>query len=188
MISLRPGEKIYLIKRRHRLVLIRELFPEVLIFLATIILMIILFFIPLPSWPDWLIRFIPFLLEFEIGYLLLFFLSLFLLVLWTIIFLVITDYYLTCWIVTNQRTIHAELKGLFNLTYSSVFHDKIQDITVSIKGFLPAIFRFGNIQIQTAGEFREFIFRQVSDPEIVKQAILEAQRDYLRQMKKDGLL
>jgi hypothetical protein len=53
---------------------------------------------------------------------------------------------------------------------------------------LPTIFHFGNLHIQTAGEFREFVMRQISDPEIVKQVIFEAQRDYLKQLKKDELL
>lgn len=180
MITLRPNEKIYLIKRRHRIVLMRELSPELLIFIITIIAIISLFFVSLPSWPDWLIKFIPFLLEFKIRYLLLFFLSLLLLVLWTTIFLVLANYYLDCWIVTNERTIHTELKGLFSRVYSSVNHDKIQDITIDIQGLFPTILRFGDLHIQTAGEFREFVFRQIPNPYKTKEIIFEAQREFLK--------
>lgn len=188
MISLRPDEKIYLVKRRHWLILMRNLFPEILIFLAIIILIIVLFFLPLPSWPDWLIRFVPSFSEFEIRYLLLFFLSLLLLVIWTIIFLVATNYYLDCWIVTNERTIHTELRGLFSRIFSSVNHNRIQDITIEIKGFFPTILRFGNLHIQTAGEFREFVFRQIPNPYKTKEVIFKAQKEYLKKMKKDGIL
>jgi len=188
MISLRPNEKIYLIKRRHWLILMRGLLPELLIFLVTVILMIILFFVPIPSWPSWLINFIPSILEFEIRYLLLFFLSLFLLVLWTIIFLIITNYYLDCWVVTNERTIHTELKGLFSRVLSSVNHNRIQDITIEIKGFFPTILRFGNLYIQTAGEFREFVFRQIPNPYKTKTIIFKAQKEFLKRMKKNGIL
>lgn len=188
MISLRQNEKIYLIKRRHRVVLMKSLFPELLIFSVTIILTVIFFFIPLPSWPSWLIKFIPFLLEFETRYLLLFFLSLLLLVIWTIIFLIVTNYYLDCWIVTNERTIHTELRGLFSRISSSVNHDKIQDITVDIKGFFPTILRFGDLYIQTAGEFREFIFKQIPDPYKTRKTIFKAQREFLKKMKKNGIL
>lgn len=166
----------------------RNLFPELLIFSVVVILIISLFFIPLPSWPGWLINFIPFVLEFEIRYLLLFFLSLLLSVLWSIIFLVVANYYLDCWIVTNERTIHTELKGLFSRIFSSVNHDKIQDITIEMKGFFPTVLRFGNLYIETAGEFREFVFRQIPNPYKTKDVIFKAQREFIRKMKKDGLL
>jgi len=188
MIKLNPDEKIYLIKRRHRIVLISELTPLILISLAISLGMLVIFFIPKISWPEFFVKYFPEVSNFNLRFLSLFFLSLSLLILWIGIFLIFTDYYLDRWVVTNQRTIDIELNGLFNLTFSSVFHDKIQDVTISIKGFLPAFFHFGDIQIETAGEFRQFIFRQIPDPEIVKQVIFEAQRDYLRQMKKDGLI
>ncbi|MBZ9572469.1 PH domain-containing protein [Patescibacteria group bacterium] len=183
MITLRPNEKIYLIKRRHRLVLMKELFPELLIFSVMIISMIILFLSPFPSWPSWLIKFLPFLLGFEVRYLSLFFLSLVLLVLWSIIFLVITNYYLDCWIVTNERTIHTELRGLFSRVLSSVNHNRIQDITVDVHGFFPTLLRFGDLHIQTAGEFREFVFRQIPDPYKAKDVIFKAQKEFRRKMK-----
>ncbi len=76
------------------------------------------------------------------------------------------------------------MKSLFNVTYSSIFHDKIQDIIISVKGFLAAFFDFGDIQIETAGAFKQFIFRDIPDPEIIKQVILEAKRDYLHLQNK----
>lgn len=188
MISFRPNEKIYLVKRRHRIVLMKVLFPELLIFLATIVLMIFLFFIKLPPWPAWLIKFIPSLAEFNLSYLLLFFLSIFLMVFWTLIFITVVDYYFDCWIVTNERTIHTELRGIFNRVLASINHDKIQDITVDIRGILPTFFDFGDLHIQTAGEFREFIFREIPDPRKTKEVIFQAQREFLKQMKENGLL
>lgn len=180
MIQLNPGERIYLIKRRHRIVLMSELSPLIFISFLIIIGIFALFFIPKISWPQFLIKYFPQVSNLNLRFLFLFFLSLSLSIIWVISFLFVTDYLLDFWVVTNQRTINVELTGLFHLTYSSVFHDKIQDITVSIQGFLPALFHFGDIQIETAGEFRQFIFRQIPDPEIVKQVILEAQRDYLK--------
>jgi len=184
MIQLNPEERIYLVRRRHRIVLMSELVPLISVFLIIVFAILAVAFFPKISWPEFLVRYFPEVSDFNLRFLSLFFLSLILSILWVGIFLMITDYYLDCWVVTNQRTIHVELGGLFNLTYASVFHDKIQDITVSIKGFLPTFFHFGDIQIETAGEFRQFIFRQIPDPEIVKQVIFEAQRDYLKEGKK----
>ncbi len=185
MITLRENEKIYLIKRRHPLILRLELLPGVFIFFVTLVLIAILLFVRLPSLPEWLIKFAPSLLKFEIRELLLFSLSLFLLILWQAIWLVITNYYLDSWIVTNKRTIHTELRGLFSRIVSSVPHDRIQDITIDIHGILPTVLHFGDLHIQTAGEFREFIFRQIPDPYKTKEVIFEARRELRKALKKE---
>jgi len=188
MITLRPKEKILLVKHRHRMVLMKNLFPESIIFCVVLVATIILFFSPLPSWPETLLKFIPSLAKYEFRYLLLFFLTLLLLVLWAVMFLVVANYYLDYWIVTNERTIHAELKGLFSRVSSSVNHDKIQDITVEVKGFFPTLLNFGNLYIETAGEFQRFTFKQIPEPYKTKDVIFKAQKEYLKKMRKNGLL
>jgi uncharacterized membrane protein YdbT with pleckstrin-like domain len=187
MITLQPNEKIILIKHRHRFALMREIFPQFLIFIALLILVIYLFFAPTFFWPRWLAKFFPSILKYSLTNLLLFFLSLFLLILWLMIFLSLTTLYLDYWIVTNQRTIHAELKGIFSRQIASVNHDKIQDITVDIKGLFPTLFHFGDLHIQTAGEFRELVFEEIPEPEKTKDIILAAQREFLKQIKNDIL-
>lgn len=188
MIFFRPNEKIYLVKRRHRIVLMKVLFPELLIFLAAIIVIIFLFFIKLPPWPDWLINLVPSLAEFKLRYLLLFLSNVFLMIFWAVIFITLIDYYFDCWIVTNERTIHTELRGIFNRVLASINHDKIQDISVDIRGILPTFFNFGDLHIQTAGEFREFVFREIPDPRKTKEVIFQAQREFLQKMKQNGIL
>jgi uncharacterized membrane protein YdbT with pleckstrin-like domain len=188
MITLQPNEKIILIKHRHQFALMREIFPEILISVAILIFIIHLFFSPNFSWFHWLGKFFPSILKYNLPNLLLFFLSLFLLILWATIFLSLTTLYLDYWVVTNQRTIHAELKGIFSREISSVNHDKIQDITVKIQGFFPTLFHFGDLHIQTAGEFRELVFEEIPEPEKTKEIILAAQREFLKQMKQNGIL
>lgn len=186
MITLNPDEKIYLIKRRHRLVLMKALVPEIFIFFLIILGMIILFFVDLPPWPEMLTGFFPEIADYNMEYLLLFLFSLSLSIFWLVIFVTFTNYYLDCWIVTNQRTIRAELRGLFSRIFSSVPHDRIQDITVDIHGILPTIFRFGDLHIQTAGGFRDFAFRQIPDPYKAKEIIFKAQKEFLEKSKNSG--
>lgn len=186
MITLEPGEKIQLIKHRHRYILLKMLVPEAVIFLIAVIFMISALFIRLPGWPDWLIDFFPAFTLFNLRYLLLFFLALFLQVLWLIIFLTITNYHFDCWIVTNKRTIHTELRALFSRILSSVSHDKIQDITIDIHGISPTILRFGDLKIQTAGGFREFVFKDIPEPFKTKQVIFQAQKELLKERNKNG--
>jgi uncharacterized membrane protein YdbT with pleckstrin-like domain len=187
MITLQPNEKIILIKHRHQFALMREIFPQFLIFIALLILVIYLFFSQNLSWPSFLVKFFPSISRYNLTNLLLFFLSLFLLILWLIIFLTLTTLYLDYWLITDQRTIHAELKGIFSREIASVNHDKIQDITVDIKGLFPTLFHFGDLHIQTAGEFRELVFEEIPEPERTKDIILAAQREFLKQIKNDIL-
>ena len=185
MIILEPGEKIHLIARRHRYVLLKLLMPEVVIFLAVLVCMVLLLFISAPVWPDFLIDFLPAVVLAKLRYFLLFLLSLFLQFLWLIIFLTIINYYFDCWIITDRRTIHTELRALFSRILSSVPHDRIQDITIDVHGIFPTIWRFGDLKIQTAGGFREFIFKEIPDPYKTKQLIFRIQREFLEKKIKD---
>lgn len=79
------------------------------------------------------------------------------------------DFYLDVWIVTDQRIINIEQRGLFNREIAEHSLDRIQDISGFQKGFWQTFFNFGNIHVQTAGEVQHFIFRQVGKPfEIVR--------------------
>jgi uncharacterized membrane protein YdbT with pleckstrin-like domain len=80
-------------------------------------------------------------------------------------------------VITNRRIIEVKLNGFFNMQYSSIELDKIQDMRVQIKGFLPSFFNFGDLRVETASEKGEFILDQIGEPEITKQVIFEAKID-----------
>jgi hypothetical protein len=187
MIVLRPGEKIYLIKRQHRIALLLNLLPYFLIFLAVVILIIITIFLPLPSTPEWLIKVYPSFSNLNSRYLIIFFLSFFLPIFWEVMFIIVVNYYLNCWVVTNERIISTELQGLFNRKESVVTFDKIQDVTADINGFLATVFHFGDVSIETAGELGDFVFHQIPDPEKTKEIIFEAQREFLKNQQKNEI-
>lgn len=88
------------------------------------------------------------------------------------LFLAFTDYYLDIWVITNQRLIFVELTGLFNRKISSVSYHKVQDVSVEVKGVIPTLLDYGDLQVQTAGEFHEFIFKDVPKPYELKDKIL----------------
>lgn len=178
MIILRTNEKIRSVYRRHRIVLITQLTIGMFFFLLIVIPMIVLFFSPIPLVPNWLIKIISEASSLNLRYLFWFLLSLFLPILWQIIFLIVVDYYLDCWVLTNERIISTESQGLFNRIESSVAYDKIQDITIEIKGVLPALFNFGDLRIETAAELGKFIFSQIPNPEKVKEVISEIQKEF----------
>ena len=177
MITLKPQERIHLLKRRHPLVLKLRVFP--LISISFLFFLLFLFFLShsIP-WPQFLIEKFPGVLNFKLNFIFAFLSSLILPILLSLISFEITKYYLTYWIVTNQRIIEARLIGLFNVQYSTIELDKIQDMRAQIKGVLQSLFRFGNLIIQTAAEKGEFVLDQIGDPELVKQVIFEAKIDY----------
>lgn len=93
--------------------------------------------------------------------------------LWLYFCLIFIDYYLDVWVVTNMRILDVEQKGLFNREVSECYISKIQDITVQTKGVMATFLKYGDLHIQTAAEKREFVFEEISEPEKVKNVILE---------------
>jgi len=81
-------------------------------------------------------------------------------------------FYLDMWVLTNDRLIDLEQKGLFHRVISEVDLFQIQDSTSEIKGFFASAFNFGDIYIQTAGKISRFIIFHAYDPDNVRQLIL----------------
>lgn len=107
---------------------------------------------------------------------LLFLQNTFLLFLWMYSFLIWIDYYFDVWIITNERVINIEQKGLFVRAVSELKFSRIQDVTSEVRGMIPTILNFGDVKVQTASEEDYFLFRQVPDPYHVKDVIMERLR------------
>ncbi len=174
MIELRENEEVWTIKRRHPVVLAISLIPVSLFLIITILLMFLVCCINIDI-PEMIINIIP---GDDIVLTVLYILSLSLIILWQISVVVFVNYYLDCWIITNERTISTELKTLFSRNVSSISHNRIQDITVEVKGFLQTFLNYGNLQIQTAGKFHEFIFKEIPEPYKTKELIFKAQKEF----------
>lgn len=95
-------------------------------------------------------------------------------IMWNILFIIWTDYYLDILIVTNKRILDIEQKGIFNREISTLRLSKIQDVTTEVSGFIATFFNFGDVHIQTAGQQREFIVRNIYKPEKARTAVNEA--------------
>lgn len=84
-----------------------------------------------------------------------------------------SDYYLDTWIVTNNRVINIEQRGLFSRVISELHLNQVQDVTAETHGFLQTVLSYGDVYIQTAGARERFIFKTINDPEKVKQKIAQ---------------
>ena len=99
--------------------------------------------------------------------------SIYVLCVWLFTFLEFTDYYLDTWIVTNERILSTEQKGLFNRVASELHLAAIQDVTSEMRGMIGTFLDFGDVFIQTAGEKGRFHFDNVDHPEKIKEHIIE---------------
>ncbi len=187
MTSIKENEKILLLRRRHYFVFISQLIPFVIIFIIGIGGIIYLYLYESEESIKSYIGEIPLLPQLALNYYyaIFFFISAFLIFIWQFMFIIFTHYYLDSWIITDQRTIHTELRSLFSRFYSSVAHDRIQDITVDIHGIFPTIFKYGDLKIQTAGAFKKFIFKNIPDPYYTKDILFDASKRFTK--KEEGV-
>lgn len=83
------------------------------------------------------------------------------------------DFYLDMMIITNDRLIDVEQKGLFARSIAEVDLYQIQDASSEVQGIFSSMFNYGNLQIQTAGALPKFVVHNVPDPHHLRQLVLE---------------
>ena len=75
--------------------------------------------------------------------------------------------------VTNERVINVDQRRLFSRRVSEVRLAQVQDITSEVEGFLHTFFKFGDINLQTAAESGKFTFKNIPNPDNVRETILK---------------
>lgn len=164
-LNLDPGEKIILEVRKHWFVFLMPVMTLVL----GVALPIIFYFV-------WNSGFVPSKIHFNLVgaklYFVLFLYMIWTLGLWAIFFVQWTNYYLDVWYVTDKRIIDINQKGIFHREISNLRFDKIQDISVEVKGIIATFLNYGDIRVQTASEnSKDFFIHHASDPEGAKKLI-----------------
>ncbi|MFH1235719.1 MAG: PH domain-containing protein [Parcubacteria group bacterium] len=167
----KPGEQVIVLIRRHWLVLVRQIF---FLCIAAVI--------PLAAYLL-LSRYTEILLDrTSVGYVLIVMgASVYALCIVLFLFISWIDYYLDVWVVTKDRIIAIEQKGLFSRTVAELSLDRVQDVTSDVHGFVATMMRYGNIRIQTAGEQSQFVFEQVPHPYETARKIMEMHAQYVPQ-------
>lgn len=158
------GEKIILLLRAHLITLVPP-------FLITIFL----FFVP------FLLSFVLNLIEIEIldslnpvqVFLLIVFWYLFT---FGFAFYKFIFWYFNVYLLTNERVVDFDFRGILHKETSYAKLNQIQDVTPKSIGFFATFFHFGNVFIQTAGTKPEFEFHHVPRPDLVARLILEEVR------------
>jgi hypothetical protein len=100
------------------------------------------------------------------------------LIMWTGAFNTFTRYYLDVWIITTQRIIDVHQLGFFRRTVTSFLLSRVQDVTTSVEGFLPTLFHYGTLRVETAGDASEnFSMDGIPHPEELRNLILREVED-----------
>ena len=90
-------------------------------------------------------------------------------------------WYYNVYIITDERIIDVDFHSLTYRDISSAAIDKIEDTTARTTGLLSAVFDYGTVNIQTAGEKREFEFEGVPHPNrvtfLINELIVEEERE-----------
>lgn len=159
----KTGEKIILVLHRHWFDILKQfafVLAMLLLFFGAYFLYFYFFGTPADQ---------------EIKNLISFLENFFFIFMWMTFFIIWVDYYLDVWIVTDQRIINIEQKGLFSRVVSELEMENIQDITTEVKGIIPTFLNYGNLYVQTAAEMERFLFRNIPDPYSVKGIIMNLQ-------------
>ena len=107
---------------------------------------------------------------------------------WMIVALGMFTRYFLIWffnvyVVTDERVIDVDFASMIYHNVSSAKIENIEDVTAKTTGPLAAIFDYGTILIQTAGEKNEFEFEHVPKlakiTKLLNELILEEEREKL---------
>lgn len=161
MINLFKDEEIILIQRRHWLPFLNTIIG--LLFLGILPFIVFNFNVLLPE------NIQTAFLNYSKYYF--FFSFSFIFILWLIFVIAWTNYYLDFVIITNKRIIDIEQFSLFHRDEAELRFEDVEDIKVEIIGFIQSVLKFGNINIQSAGENREIILKNIPNPYEIKNII-----------------
>ena len=155
-------EKVAAKVRRHLITFI----PTLLFFIAVALVPVGLFFL--------IQNIFPFFLTSTIIYPLLILLaSLFYLSVLLFFYTSFIEFYLDLHIITNDRMVDVEQITLFARKIVEVDLYQIQDVSSEIKGFFATIFKYGTVQVQTAGSIPKFTMQNIPDPHGLRRLILD---------------
>ncbi|MBI2588253.1 PH domain-containing protein [Candidatus Berkelbacteria bacterium] len=90
------------------------------------------------------------------------------------------DFYFDLHIVTDRRVVDINQNALFNRDQAELNLEDIEDVKAVVRGVLGTVFDFGDVEIQTAGTQRNFLFEKVAHPREVAQIITDLRNDTRR--------
>jgi len=81
------------------------------------------------------------------------------------------SFYFYIFVVTSERVVEIQQRGLFNREFNELDFQQIEDISSMTTGFLNTFFNVGDIKIQTAGKVAYFSIERVWRPQLAVEII-----------------
>ncbi len=99
-------------------------------------------------------------------------------------------YYYDIYIVTKDTIIDITQEGFFGRRVAQLSLLRVQDVSSNIRGFLPTLFAYGNVLVETAGEQKEsFLLEAVPNPQAFSAKILELHNQLIEKSeRKEGIV
>lgn len=92
-------------------------------------------------------------------------------------------WFFNVYIITDERVIDVDFASMIYRNVSSAKIENIEDVTANTTGPLAAVFDYGTILIQTAGEKTEFEFENVPQPakvtKLINELLIEEEKEKL---------
>lgn len=95
-------------------------------------------------------------------------------------------YSLNAVLITNQRIINFNRKGLFNLKVQETAFDNIIDISYNKKGIFATILKYGDIDILTDNENQKFCLNRIKNPDKIREKLASYQKNYSLKNKSES--
>ena len=163
--ELEPGEHVVKQVRKHWFIFLAELLPYAIMAIVPFALPKLLVLAPPLA---------PYAESFDLTTpLMRAALGVWLLITWTRAWGIFTRYFLSVWVLTNQRISTIKQRSFFNREVSSLLLPRVQDVTTEVVGIVPSLLGIGNIKVQSAGADIEFTMRGISRPEQMRDLILK---------------
>lgn len=163
--ELEPGENLVREVRRHWFLFVADLLPFVILaFIPFVIPGVLTIAPPLKafaasfSYADPLARVV---------------LGAWWLLVWSAAFNSFTRYFLNAWILTTQRVVEIKQHGFFDREVSSLFLNRIEDVTIDTEGIVYSLLDIGDINVQTAGTVDRFTMRGIPRPAQLRDILLK---------------
>ena len=161
---LHPKEEVLIMLRRDKWVVFKMImFYGFLLIVPVVLFILVQIYAPVWVASHWFDPFKKIIIAFSV--------STYYLYVLVFLFRAWIDYYLDVWLVTNERIVSIEQKGLFARSIAEQKLYRIQDVYAEVNGVIATLLDFGNITIQTAGTNEYFIFKKIPKPHEVARNI-----------------
>jgi uncharacterized membrane protein YdbT with pleckstrin-like domain len=98
----------------------------------------------------------------------------------TVTFVAWISFYYDIYIICEDTIVDITQQGFFGRQIAELSLLRVQDVTSNIEGFLPTLFGYGDVLVETAGEkSQNFLLKSLPNPQEVAAKIMQLHNDLI---------